>query len=144
MLRANPFEIREGGNRLWRLSRDIKPQYPSIVLRLGMRLGMLSYFPAGHFCSLFGLLAGCWAWHRPDGSTPWRFDPFRLPPRVVFLRVSPSPSLLSRLQTPHASPQSWLPALDSFALDYAPSVRSPGDAARLRLFPWPPARSAPM
>src|SRR5262245_46680345 len=67
MLRANPLEIREGGNRFWRLSRDIKPQYPSIVLRLGMRLGMLSYFRAGQFCSLFGLLAGCWTWHRPDG-----------------------------------------------------------------------------
>src|SRR5262245_34394759 len=138
MLGANPLEIREGADRLRCLSRDIKPQYPSIVLRLGM----LSYFRAGHFCSLFGHLAGCQTWHRPDGSTPWRFDPFRLPPPAVFLRVSPSPSLLSRLQTPHAWRQSWLPAPDSYALDCAASVRSPDDAARLRLFSWPPARCA--
>src|SRR5262249_44841087 len=98
MLRANPLEIREGANRLRRLSRDIKPQYPSIV----PRLGMLNYFRAGHFFPLFGLLAGCWTRHRPDGSTPWRFDRLRLPAPAVFVRVSPAPSLLSLHQTPHA------------------------------------------
>src|SRR5215475_1920101 len=136
MLRANPLEIREGSNRLWRLSRDIKPQYPRIILRLGL----FGFFRAGHFYYLFGLLAGCWRWHRPDGSTPCWFDPFRLLPPAVFVRVSPAPSLLFLLQTPHVKQRSWLRAPDSFALDCAASVRAPDGAVKLRLSLSPPAR----
>src|SRR5262245_51241260 len=136
MLGADLLEIREGSNRPWRLSRDIKPQYPSIILRPGL----FGYFRAGHCYYLFGLLAGCWTWHRPDGSMPCWFDPVRLLPPAVFVRVSPAPSLLSLLQTPHVKQRSWLRAPDSFALDCAASVRAPDGAVKLRLSLSPPAR----